>query len=318
MQTLTFRNGDRMPMLGLGTWKAGPGEVGAAVKEAIRLGYRHIDCAAIYGNEAEIGVALRDLFAEKVVSREELWVTSKLWNNAHTQPQVTDALRGTLDDLQLDYLDLYLVHWPVAFRPGVVFAGKPEDFLTIVDAPLAETWAGMEDCVEQGMTRHIGVSNFKPEHLETLCQAGTIPPEMNQVELHPYLPQPELLEYCRKKSIHLTAYSPLGSGDRPDVLKKSEEPSLLENETVIRIATAHDCSPAQVLLSYAMTRGSAVIPKSTNPERLAENLDAANVELSADDMSVLNRLESGFRYVDGSFFTFKGSPYTLDWLWGDE
>ncbi len=218
MQTLTFANNDQMPILGLGTWKAAPGEVGAAVEEAIKIGYRHIDCAAIYGNEAEIGDALQASFAAGVVRREDLWITSKLWNNAHTQPQVTEALRGTLDDLQLEYLDLYLVHWPVAFRPGVVFAGKPDEFLSLTDVPLSETWAGMEECIQERLTRHIGVSNFRAAHIETICQSAELAPEMNQVELHPYLQQPELVEYCRNKNIHLTAYSPLGSADRPSAL----------------------------------------------------------------------------------------------------
>ena len=316
MQTLSFTNSDQMPILGLGTWKAEPGEVGAAVIEAIRAGYRHIDCAAIYGNEAEIGAALQEAFAAGNVRREELWITSKLWNNAHGKAQVGEALRNTLKDLQLDYLDLYLIHWPVAFCADVVFAAKPEQFLSLEKMPLSETWSGMEACVQQGLTRHIGVSNFNSDHLEEISQAATIKPEMNQVELHPYLQQLELLEYCRKKQIHLTAYSPLGSMDRPDVLKKADEPNLLENATVRAIAEAHGCSPAQVLIRYAIERGTAVIPKSTNPARIAENIKAAELSLSSADMAALGKLEAGFRYVDGSFFTPEGSPYTLDFLWG--
>ena len=317
MQTLSFSNGDQMPILGLGTWKADPGEVGAAVTEAIKLGYRHLDCAAIYGNEAEIGAALQELFAAGTVRREELWVTSKLWNNAHGKSQVPEALRKTLDDLKLDALDLYLVHWPVATRPDVVYPSKPEHFVSLAELPLTETWAGMEACVSEALARHIGVSNFCSDHLEELCQAAAIRPEMNQVELHPYLQQPELVEYCRKKSIHLTAYSPLGSMDRPDVLKRADEPSLLENGTVTEIAAAHGCSPAQVLLRFAIERDTAVIPKSTNPARLAENLKAAELALTSGDMAALSGLDTGFRYVDGSFWTIEGSPYTLEDLWGE-
>ncbi|PLY03370.1 MAG: aldehyde oxidoreductase [Desulfuromonas sp.] len=318
MKSLSFANNDQMPILGLGTWKSEPGEVGAAVREAVRIGYRHIDCAAIYGNETEIGKALKELISGGEVRREDLWITSKLWNNAHKKDQVAGALQKTLADLQLDYLDLYLMHWPIAFRPGVVFAGKPEEFMTIAEAPLLETWQAMEAAVGSGLTRHIGVSNFKPGHLETLCQSATIRPEMNQVELHPFLPQDELLEFCRKKSIHLTAYSPLGSGDRPGAMKKSDEPSLLANQSVKEIAAAHDCSPAQVLLAFAAARGTAVIPKSTSPDHLAENLRAADLCLTTEDMAALATLETGFRYVDGSFFTFAGSPYTQDWLWDDD
>lgn len=317
MDYLTFANKEQMPILGLGTWKAAPGEVGAAVKEAIRLGYRHIDCAAIYGNEAEIGVALQELLAGGEVSRDQLWITSKLWNNAHGRTQVVEALKNTLADLQLDYLDLYLIHWPIAFCPGVTFPSKPEEYLTIHQAPLTETWAGMEDCVERQLARHIGVSNFSIDHLEDICQAARKKPEVNQVELHPYLQQPELLEYCRKKYIYLTAYSPLGSVDRPTAMKRPDEPGLLDHATVMAIADRHGCTPAQVLIRFAIERGVAVIPKSTNPQRLAENLAATDLVLPANDMAALRELESGFRYIDGSFFTSAGSPYTLKWLWGD-
>ena len=214
MQTLEFKNNDQMPILGLGTWKAEPGVVGNAVREAIRIGYRHIDCAAIYGNEAEIGIALEGAIQEGLVTREELWVTSKLWNNAHAKEGVPIALKKTLADLRLDYLNLYLIHWPVATKPDVVFPRKADDFFSLAEMPLSETWAGMEDCVERGLVKHIGVSNFSINKIEELSNSKTRP-EVNQIELHPYLQQDDMLSYCSTTNIHLTAYSPLGSIDRP-------------------------------------------------------------------------------------------------------
>jgi len=314
MQKLQFTNKDQMPILGLGTWKSEPGEVGAAVREAIRIGYRHIDCAAIYGNEAEIGVVLEELIQSGEVRREELWITSKLWNNAHGKDQVPLALKKTLKDLRLDYLDLYLIHWPVATK--TVFPSKGEDFLSHDKRPLSETWAGMEACVEKKLTRHIGVSNFNIANLETISRSATIKPEMNQIELQPLLAQKSLCEFCRQQNIHLTAYSPLGSPDRPEVMKNPDEPSLLANETVAAVAKAHNCSTAQVLIRWAIERGTAVIPKSVNPVRLAENLAVADMTLTSDDMAEMAKLDVGFRYVDGKFWTLEGSPYTLDGLWG--
>ncbi|MFC1778818.1 aldo/keto reductase [Thermodesulfobacteriota bacterium] len=315
MQSLTFNNNDKMPILGLGTWKAEPGDVGKAVQEAVRIGYRHIDCAAIYGNEAEIGKALQEVLQTGLVKRDELWITSKLWNNAHAREEVSIALEKTLADLRLDYLDLYLIHWPVATRPDVIFPRKADDFFSLAEMPLNETWAGMEDCVESRLAKHIGVSNFSIKKIEALSSAK-IRPEVNQIELHPYLQQEEMLNYCKKHNIYLTAYSPLGSGDRPEAMKAANEPSLLENSTVVNIAQAHGCNAAQVLLKWAIERGTSVIPKSTNPGRLAENLDAANLKLGNQEMAELAKLERGFRYVNGEFWTMEGSPYTLAELWG--
>ena len=315
MQTLVFANNDQMPILGLGTWKSEPGEVGKAVREAIRIGYRHIDCAAIYGNEAEVGKALMEAMQAGEVKREELWITSKLWNNAHAREQTVEALKKTLQDLRLEYLDLYLVHWPVAVKPEVIFPRRGSDFLSLEELPLTETWAGMESCVWQGLTKHIGVSNFSIRHIESISGAATLMPEMNQIELHPYLQQSEMMAYCRKSNIHLTAYSPLGSGDRPAFMKKAHELSLLENPTVIRIAQTHGYRAAQVLLRWAIERGTAVIPKSVNPTRLAENFQAASLELRDQDMAALATLDVGYRYIDGRLWTIEGSPYTLENLW---
>ncbi len=316
MTELTFRNQDRMPALGLGTWKSDPGEVGEAVREAIRIGYRHIDCAAIYGNEAEVGQALRDAIGAGEVRRDHLWITSKLWNNAHLPEHVEPALQRTLDDLQLDCLDLYLMHWPIALKPDVAFPEDGSAFLSWDEAPLTATWEALERCVQKGLARHIGVSNFSRTNLVKLENAS-IRPEMNQIELHPLLQQNDLVADCRATGIHVTAYSPLGSRDRPPRLVREGDPVLLETPRIIEIARKHEATPAQVLIAWAIQRGTAVIPKSVNPRRLRENFDAARLELDRSDLDAIAGLDKHFRFVDGEVWTSNDSPYSRADLWDE-
>ena len=315
MRTVTFANGDRMPLLGLGTWKAAPGEVGAAVREAIRLGYRHIDCASVYANEPEVGEAIRSAIEAGEVKREELWITSKLWSNAHGRENVEPALRRTLADLGLEWLDLYLVHWPVSIKPGVAFPSSSEDLLPPSQMPIASTWEGMEGVLEAGLTRHIGVSNFSSHKLHELLAHCRIRPEVNQVERHPLLQQPALLAACAAEGIHITAYSPLGSGDRPAGLKGADEPVLLENPVIGAIAAEHGCSPAQVLLAWQLEGGISTIPKSVSPARLQENLAAAEITLTPADLERIAALDQNLRLVNGSFWLMEGSTWSLQSLW---
>jgi alcohol dehydrogenase (NADP+) len=311
MQVLRFSNGDAMPALGLGTWKAPPGEVGYAVRAALELGYRHIDCAAVYGNEQEVGQALTQAFADGVVRREDLWITSKLWNDAHAPEDVGPALQRTLSDLGLTYLDLYLIHWPVASPPGVGLPRSGEDLLPLSERPLAATWAAMEDQQQAGLCRHLGVSNFSRVKLEALLLEARQPPEMNQVERHPLLQQWDLVHFCHDSGIHVTGYSPLGASSDDGRAQLLEEPSL------VAIASQRQVSVAQLLLAWGLTCGTSVIPKSVRPERLASNLAAAPLQLDASTMARIAELEQGHRFVDGSFWTFPGSPYSLANLWDE-
>ncbi len=317
MKTLKFKNNDTMPALGLGTWKSEPGEVYQAVIDAVKIGYRHIDCAPIYANEAEIGQALKFLFTNGIVKREELWITSKLWCNAHATDQVVAALDKTLKDLQLDYLDLFLIHWPVALKPHVMFAQKADDMISLKEITTVDTWKGMEKCVEKGLAKHIGVSNFSIKKIKELVSEANIKPEVNQIELHPLLQQPKMMEYCKQENIFLTAYSPLGSKDRIPAFKGENEPNLFENPVIQEIAKKHNVFPAQVLINWAISRGTSVIPKSVNPGRLKQNLESENFTLTEDEMKKISTLDQHYRFINGGFWAIEGSTYTVQKLWDE-
>jgi alcohol dehydrogenase (NADP+) len=312
MPDLNFRHGDAMPALGLGTWRLPPEQTTATVRIALDLGYRHIDAAAIYGNEAQIGAALKGAIDAGNVQRQELWITSKLWNDCHQPEEVRPALERTLEDLGLEQLDLYLMHWPVAQRRGVAMPSSAADQYGLAQVPLAATWAAMEDLVAAGLTRHIGVSNFSRTKLMALAAKARIQPEVLQVERHPLLQQNDLLSYCHTSGIQLTAYAPLGatSDTRP--------PVVLQHPVVVAIAAERQITPAQVLLAWGIGCGTAVIPKSVHPERLAENLAAAAMGLNEDQMTRLVAIDGGQRLIDGRFWCLEDGPYTMANLWDGE
>jgi diketogulonate reductase-like aldo/keto reductase len=278
--------------VGLGTWQAAPGEVGRAVKVALDTGYRHLDLAYVYCNEKEIGQALQEWFqAHPEVQRKDVWITSKLWNTFHRPDMVMKGLETTLKDLQLDYLDLYLMHWPIAFPPTPENSLSPQgsngEYLDEThEVTVAQTWKAMEDLVlPSGKVKAIGVSNFTVASLKALLATSTVVPAVNQVELHPYLAQSELLTYCQQQGIHLTAYSPLGS--------TCTKPNLKEDPVIQSIAQKYNKTPVQILISWAIQRGTSVIPKSVTPARIQANFEI--VSLSDEDNAKINQLGTQFQ-----------------------
>ncbi|MBD1913344.1 aldo/keto reductase [Leptolyngbya sp. FACHB-16] len=304
-----------MPALGLGTWKSREGDAYRAVKEALRVGYRHIDGAWIYQNEEEVGRGIRESIQEGVVERGDIFLTSKLWNSFHAPESVEAGCRETLNALGLEYLDLYLMHWPVAFRSGKKMPQGPDDFWPLSEMPVAKTFEAMVKLRDQGLVKSVGVSNFGVSRLEQLISESGHTPAVNQVELHPYNPQNELLAYCQEKGIYLTAYSPLGSSDRPASMKASDEPPLLDNPIVKDIAAEEGITPGQLLIAWAIDRGTSVIPKSVNPSRIAENFAIASHTLSSKARAALDGIDTRFRYVEPKDWFFPGITYTGESFW---
>lgn len=302
MKTISFNNNDQIQAVGLGTWKATGDDVKKAVKEAINAGVRHIDTAAIYDNEMEIGAALAEVFSDGTIKREDVFITSKLWNNAHRPEDVLPALKASLRKLQLNYLDLYLIHWPVAFKPEVVFPSSSEDYLSLEEVPIVETWKQMELAKENDLARHIGVSNFSKTKLQQLVASATVKPEMNQVEMHPLLQQNELVSYCNAEGILLTAYSPLGSGDRSPEMKAANEPNLFQLPEMNAIAESRGITPAQALIAWHVNRGTVVIPKSTTKKHIISNFESGNITLNDEEMNTIAGLDKNYRFINGKFF----------------
>ncbi|EIW67822.1 hypothetical protein TREMEDRAFT_44848 [Tremella mesenterica DSM 1558] len=284
--SFTLSNGVKVPAIGLGTWQSPPGEVAKAVEAALKCGYRHIDCAWGYGNEGEVGEGIR----ASGVPREEIFITSKLYELHHKKPHPEMALRDTLKKLGTDYLDLWLMHWNINFEtdapdgelPQMSHVRKHNDKI-VIDVAIAddvsETWAEMERLQQAGLTKSIGVSNFNIYRIKKLLETAKIKPVVNQVELSLQCPQPELVEWLKKNDILPEAYSPLGS---------TAGKALRENPTVVEIAQKHDCQGAAVLISWLLMRGICPLPKSVTPERIEANLKT--VQLSDDEFYALEKL----------------------------
>lgn len=265
-QTYTLNDGNKIPAVGLGTWRAtSEDNIADVVASALKNGYRHIDTAAIYGNEEDVGRGIK----ASGVPREEIFVTTKLWNSEHNN--VRNAFEESLKKLQLDYVDLYLIHWPAD--------GSFSDKNTKVSDSV-ETYLELQKLKQEGKAKSIGVSNFSKGKIQSLLAHPevTIKPAVNQIEAHPLLPQPELYDYLKKNDIYIEAYSPLGSADSP----------LLTEKNIVKIAEKNDVEPAQVLISWAVQRGTVVLPKSVKATRLLSN--RKTFQLSDEDFAVLNEL----------------------------
>jgi aldehyde reductase len=291
-KTVKLNNGRDFPLVGLGTWKSPPGQVYEAVKVAINAGYRHIDCAYAYGNEKEVGQALNEVINEGKVTREELFITSKLWNTYHKRERVELCLNKSLEALGLKYLDLYLMHWPLGYQEGDELFPKNESGQVLIsDVDYLEAYLGMEDAVKAGKVKSIGVSNFNSEQIDRLIKEGNIKPVVNQVECHPYLNQKKLIEFCGQRNIVVTAYSPLGSPDRP--WAKPEEATLLDEPKLKNIAKKYNKSTAQILIRFQVQRGVSVIPKSVTKERIISNINVFDFELTSEEMATIEGFDRG-------------------------
>ncbi|XP_052745664.1 aldo-keto reductase family 1 member B1-like isoform X1 [Bicyclus anynana] len=289
-------NGYECPILGLGTWKSKPGEVVQAVKDAIDIGYRHIDCAFVYGNEPEVGEAISAKIAEGVVKREDLFITSKLWNTFHRPDLVRGALLKTLQNLKLDYLDLYLIHWPQAYKEeGELFPADADGKIQFSDVDYLDTWRALEPLAREGLARSLGLSNFNSKQVERVLQAASVKPVVNQVECHPYLNQKRLQEFCEARGIKLTAYSPLGSPDRP--WAKPGEPQLMDDPKLQTLAARLGKTVAQILIRYQIERGIIVIPKSVTRSRILSNYQVLDFALAPEDVTLIDSFHCNGRLV---------------------
>lgn len=298
--------------MGLGLWKVDKSATPDVITAAVDIGYRHFDCACDYGNEAEVGVGLQRVLQSGAVERDDLWITSKLWNTYHRGRHVRPALERTLADLQLDYLDLYLIHFPISLR-YVPFEDRypPEWFfdpaaasprLVLDSVPIHETWRAMEGLVRDGLVKNIGVCNFGVSLLRDLLTCAEVHPSVLQVESHPYLTQDKLLRYCREENIAVTAFSPLGAQSYFSLNMAEESESVLEQEVVKEIAGKHGRTAAQVVLRWGVQRGTAVVPKSSKPERLRENIALFDFELTGDEMTAISALNRNRRFNDPGDF----------------
>lgn len=314
--TRKLSSGAEIPEIGLGTFgsdKYSAEQIAAAVVGAAEIGYRHFDCAAVYGNEREIGAALRSTG----LPRESLWITSKLWNDRHDDPEA--ACEASLRDLGVEYLDLYLIHWPFPnfHAPGVGVESRDPHARPYAHEAYLRTWRGLERLHRRGLARHIGTSNMTIPKLERLLRDAEVKPSVNEMELHPHFQQPDLFDYVVDQGILPIAYSPLGSPSRPARDRTPDDTVDVEDPVVVEIARRRGLTPAAVCLKWALGRGAVPIPFSVKRHQYEDSLRAAVGEpLSAEEMAALGKQDRGCRLIKGQVFLWEGAR---DWhdLWDE-
>ncbi len=312
-------SGASIPAIGFGTFgsdHASPALVASAVADALALGYRHIDCAAVYRNEAEIGEVLERAMRGGI-RRDELWITSKLWNDRHAPPDVAPALEQSLRDLRLDHLDLYLVHWPFpnTHAPGVDVGSRDSHAQPYIHERYMDTWGELEKLVDRGLVRHIGTSNMTVPKLRLVLRDARIRPAANEMELHPHFQQAELFGYVVEQGIVPIGYSPIGSPARPERDRTPADSVDIEDPVIVAAAGRLGVHPAAVCLKWAVQRGQIPIPFSTKRRNIAANLEAAVGEpLSDREMSAIAGIDRDCRLIKGQVFLWKPGQ---DWrdLW---
>ena len=315
----TLYTGAKVPAVGLGTFGSDrftASEIAEAVLGAAAIGYRHFDCAAVYGNEKEIGVSFQKIM-NSGIGREELWITSKLWNDKHAEEDVIPACQQTLKDLQLDYLDLYLIHWPFPnhHAPGVDVNSRDPHAVPYIHENYMKTWRQMEKLVEMGLVRHIGTSNVTVPKLKLLLQDVEIKPAVNEMELHPHFQQPELFQFCIDNHLAPIGFAPIGSPTRPDRDRTPDDTVDIEDPVIVKIAERLNVHPAVVCVKWGVQRGQIPIPFSIYPEQYWSNLKAATTEpLTAEEMQEIAGIDKNNRLIKGQVFLWESAK---DWqdLW---
>ena len=314
-----LKNGAQIPAIGFGTFGSDhtPHEtVAEAVRYAASIGYRHFDCASVYGNEHRIGRAFRELF-QSGLHREEVWITSKLWNDKHGEEDVVTSCERSVADLQVDYLDLFLIHWPFPNHhpPGCDVAARNPHAVPYVHENYMRTWRKLEELVDRGLVRHIGTSNMTIPKMKLLLRDARITPALNEMELHPHFQQPEFFRYLIANGIQPIGYSPIGSPARPERDRTPEDTSPTEDPAIRAIAAKLGIHPAVVCIKWAVQRGQIPIPFSTNPKNILSNLlGVVGEPLSRQDMDAIEKLDRNCRLIKGQVFLWKDNQSWED-LW---
>ncbi len=309
--------GATMPAIGLGTFGSDhvrAAEIAEVVKGAAAVGYRHFDCASVYGNEAEIGASFEEILRSGI-KREDVWITSKLWNDKHGEDDVIASCRKSLADLRLDYLDLYLVHWPFPnfHPPGCDVTSRSPDAKPYIHENFMKTWRRLEELVNMGLVRHIGTSNMTIPKLKLLLRDARIKPEVNEMELHPHFQQPELFRFVLDHGIQPIGYCPIGSPGRPQRDRTPEDTAPTEDPVILRIAESHGIHPAVVCIKWAVQRGQTPIPFSVRHYRA--NLEGVVGDpLTDEEMRAIAAIDHNCRLIKGQVFLWKDGQ-TWEDLW---